>query len=336
MRAPAPFCGPGLLHEALIVVANHSGGPNSVASPHYITHTTPDCLWCSGAVCCLQEAHTGTSAGSLAGLQQLNASKLGIRSLGTVFAASGQLTRLTSVVLDNNHISSLGPLATLTRLVSLSLNSNRLGEAPPGSIAFAEPAAATSASDASTAGAPGNTSVVAGTTGNTTGRAQGQPVPLLPSLQVLHLAGNSLSSLVPLQLRACSGLRSLFVQGNELGLLEGLEGLVHLRELVADNNKLRWVPTAFCRASVYNQCGLCPVMHLLMLSACVQQEGSENATRMSCKHAIMTRLNHMPCTCCEKQCGICGAYTAQQTRAAHPSTTPAGCLNQLPCPAWCG
>lgn len=62
---------------------------------------------------------------------------------------------------------------------------------------------------------------------------------LLPSLQTLQLAGCGLTSLVPLQLQCLSALRSLFVQGNELSRLDGLEGLVQLRELVADKNRIR-------------------------------------------------------------------------------------------------
>jgi Leucine-rich repeat (LRR) protein len=61
----------------------------------------------------------------------------------------------------------------------------------------------------------------------------------LPSLQTLHMAGCGLASLVPLQLQCLPALRSLFVQGNELSRLDGLEGLLHLKELVADKNMIR-------------------------------------------------------------------------------------------------
>lgn len=65
------------------------------------------------------------------------------------------------------------------------------------------------------------------------------PKVFLPSLQTLHMAGCGLASLVPLQLQCLPALRSLFVQGNELSRLDGLEGLLQLKELVADKNRIR-------------------------------------------------------------------------------------------------
>jgi Leucine-rich repeat (LRR) protein len=53
------------------------------------------------------------------------------------------------------------------------------------------------------------------------------------------MAGCGLASLVPLQLQCLPALRSLFVQGNELSRLDGLEGLLQLKELVADKNRIR-------------------------------------------------------------------------------------------------
>ncbi|WIA10534.1 hypothetical protein OEZ85_010722 [Tetradesmus obliquus] len=63
------------------------------------------------------------------------------------------------------------------------------------------------------------------------------------SLAELVLDDNPISSLAPLAgltaLQWLPGLRSLFVSGNELQRLDGLEGLGQLRELVADRNKIR-------------------------------------------------------------------------------------------------
>jgi Leucine-rich repeat (LRR) protein len=155
---------------------------------------------------------------------------LRIRDVGTVFTAGTPFASLAELVLDDNTVSSLAPLAGLTALQVLKLNNNRLVEADPAGISFAIQLPAT-------------------TSGLATGTAAGVPTPqqqqavqyqsLLPNLQVLHLAGNGLTSLRPLQLQWLPGLRSLFVSSNELQRLDGLEGLGQLRELAADRNKLR-------------------------------------------------------------------------------------------------
>jgi Leucine-rich repeat (LRR) protein len=151
-----------------------------------------------------------------------------------VFTAGTPFASLAELVLDDNTVSSLAPLAGLTALQVLKLNNNRLGEADPAGISFAIQLPVT-------------------TSGLTTGTAAGaatlqqqqqqqhavQYQSLLPNLQVLHLAGNGLTSLRPLQLQWLPGLRSLFVSGNELQRLDGLDGLGQLRELVADKNKIR-------------------------------------------------------------------------------------------------
>ncbi|XP_037394804.1 leucine-rich repeat-containing protein 9 [Pygocentrus nattereri] len=63
--------------------------------------------------------------------------------------------------------------------------------------------------------------------------------PLMSSLEVLHLSYNSISNLSELQLSRLTNLRALFLQGNDIAQVEGLEGLRCLRELVLDRNRLR-------------------------------------------------------------------------------------------------
>jgi Leucine-rich repeat (LRR) protein len=146
-----------------------------------------------------------------------------------VFTAGTPFASLAELVLDDNTISSLAPLAGLTSLQVLKLNNNRLGEADPAGISFAVqlPVASLTIGTAAGVATPQQQQQAA------------QYQSLLPNLQVLHLAGNSLTSLRPLQLQWLPGLRSLFVSGNELQRLEGLEGLGQLRELAADRNKIR-------------------------------------------------------------------------------------------------
>ncbi|CAF3420460.1 unnamed protein product [Rotaria sp. Silwood1] len=62
---------------------------------------------------------------------------------------------------------------------------------------------------------------------------------VLENLEVLHLAYNNITDLVALQLNKIPSLRSLFLQGNEITKVEGLEALRNLRELVLDKNKIR-------------------------------------------------------------------------------------------------
>lgn len=165
----------------------------------------------------LQEEQLGSSC-SLTAIRSLDVSGLRIRDVGSVFIRGTPFASLAELVLDDNPISSLAPLAGLTALQVLKLSNSRLADADPSCISFAVPVQAIEQAASS---------------------AAVQLQPLLPNLQVLHIAGNGLTSLRPLQLQWLPGLRSLFVSGNELQRLDGLEGLGQLRELVADRNKIR-------------------------------------------------------------------------------------------------
>ncbi|KAK3554466.1 hypothetical protein QTP70_023488 [Hemibagrus guttatus] len=63
--------------------------------------------------------------------------------------------------------------------------------------------------------------------------------PLMCSLEVLYLGYNGISNLSHVQLSRLSGLRALFLQGNEIVQVEGLDGLCLLRELVLDQNRVK-------------------------------------------------------------------------------------------------
>ncbi|KAK2853136.1 hypothetical protein Q7C36_008337 [Tachysurus vachellii] len=63
--------------------------------------------------------------------------------------------------------------------------------------------------------------------------------PLMCSLEVLHLGYNGISNLSDVQLSRLSSLRALFLQGNEIVHVEGLDGLCLLRELVLDQNRVK-------------------------------------------------------------------------------------------------
>lgn len=192
--------------------------------------------------CPLQDEHLGSSS-SLSGLRQLDLTAVGIKDLSTVFAAAGPLAALTSLTLDSNHLTSLSSLAGLTCLVALSVNSNRPFGGSQASWTFAAPAQDDQGQKVACS-------------------SPGAAKSLLPSLQTLQLAACGLTSLVPLQLQHLPALRSLFVQANELSRLDGLEGLVHLRELVADKNLIRYVTVAPRAWLLEGVPGKCAHVHL--------------------------------------------------------------------------
>ncbi|XP_039994007.1 leucine-rich repeat-containing protein 9 isoform X3 [Xiphias gladius] len=67
----------------------------------------------------------------------------------------------------------------------------------------------------------------------------GSPEPLMGSLEVLHLSHNGISNMANLQLSRLTNLKVLFLQGNEISQVEGLEGLHQLRELVLNRNRIK-------------------------------------------------------------------------------------------------
>ncbi|XP_052269181.1 leucine-rich repeat-containing protein 9-like isoform X5 [Dreissena polymorpha] len=76
--------------------------------------------------------------------------------------------------------------------------------------------------------------------------------PVLENLEVLHLGYNCIKDMAALQLSRLTGLKALFLQGNEIQKVEGMEGLHDLRELVLDRNKIKNV----CETSFNNQWNL--------------------------------------------------------------------------------
>ncbi|CAK8686447.1 unnamed protein product [Clavelina lepadiformis] len=63
--------------------------------------------------------------------------------------------------------------------------------------------------------------------------------PIMESLEVLHLGYNRINNMAALQLSRLVNLKALFLQGNEISKIDGLEGLHELRELVLDRNKAK-------------------------------------------------------------------------------------------------
>uniref|UniRef100_A0A8I5T586 Leucine rich repeat containing 9 n=1 Tax=Pongo abelii TaxID=9601 RepID=A0A8I5T586_PONAB len=74
--------------------------------------------------------------------------------------------------------------------------------------------------------------------------------PIMHSLEVLHLGYNGICNLIQLQLNRLRNLKFLFLQGNEISQVEGLDNLVVLQELVVDHNRIRsFNDSAFAKPS---------------------------------------------------------------------------------------
>ncbi|XP_027698721.1 leucine-rich repeat-containing protein 9 [Vombatus ursinus] len=74
--------------------------------------------------------------------------------------------------------------------------------------------------------------------------------PIMQSLEVLHLGYNGICNLIQLQLNRLRNLKFLFLQGNEISQIEGLDNLPALQELVLDHNRIRAISdSAFVKPS---------------------------------------------------------------------------------------
>ncbi|XP_022094850.1 leucine-rich repeat-containing protein 9-like [Acanthaster planci] len=67
----------------------------------------------------------------------------------------------------------------------------------------------------------------------------GNFTPILENLEVLHLGYNGITDLVKLQISRLPSLKALFLQGNEISKVEGLDSLQDLREIVLDRNRVK-------------------------------------------------------------------------------------------------
>lgn len=65
--------------------------------------------------------------------------------------------------------------------------------------------------------------------------------PLMGTLEVLHLGHNGIADMANLQLSRLTNLRVLFLQGNRISQVEGMQGLRQLRELVLDRNQIKFL-----------------------------------------------------------------------------------------------
>ncbi|XP_076442127.1 leucine-rich repeat-containing protein 9-like isoform X2 [Babylonia areolata] len=150
--------------------------------------------------------------------------------------AGDQFLNLRSVNLENNNLSSFSGLTSLVNLRVLCLNNNH--------IECVVPRAKTS-QQAKQRGLSGYPSKAASDLYSETFQ------PVLEHLEVLHLGYNGIKDMAALQLGRLPSLKALFLQGNEITKVEGLEGLHDLRELVLDRNKVK-VMSEYAFANQWN------------------------------------------------------------------------------------
>ncbi|XP_068737471.1 leucine-rich repeat-containing protein 9-like isoform X3 [Montipora capricornis] len=136
---------------------------------------------------------------------------------------------LLSVNLEHNSLTSFGGLVNLLNLKVLCLNHNHIESV------VAKPKVT------SPANSPKRGSDVSLTAEITNPE---NFTPLLPRLEVLHLGYNGITNMAALQLSRLTGLRALFLQGNEISKVEGLEGMQTLKELVLDRNKIKGISSS--------------------------------------------------------------------------------------------
>eukprot|EP00736_Rhodelphis_marinus_P010350 Rmarinus@m.14060 len=134
-------------------------------------------------------------------VRELDISGCRIREVGQCLSPES-FTNLREVNLDNNNMSSLSGLSQLRNLVVLRLNHNRI---------------------------------------STIGDGPDDGFSELVNLEVLQLGYNQIAHIPMLNLKNLVELKVLFLQGNDIQKVEGLENLTQLRELVLDKNKVRFL-----------------------------------------------------------------------------------------------
>ncbi|XP_019940178.2 leucine-rich repeat-containing protein 9 isoform X2 [Paralichthys olivaceus] len=143
---------------------------------------------------------------------------------------------LRSVNLDHNNLTSFSGLVYLPNIKALCLNYNHIESILPRQRTQAHLTNRQILHSKVHSSGYGQQSSSRGKreTGPT-----GSREPLMGSLEVLHLSHNGIYSLANLQLSRLTNLKALFLQGNEISHVEGLEGLRQLRELVLDRNRIK-------------------------------------------------------------------------------------------------
>ncbi|KAH9489094.1 Leucine-rich repeat-containing protein 9 [Bulinus truncatus] len=145
-------------------------------------------------------------------------------AIRVVDLGTGELfVNLRSVNLEHNNLQSFAGLIHLVNLRVLCLNHNHIEFIVPRKIV------------------PQTNKKNMSIQGKNVENSSQNCSPVLENLEVLHLGYNGIKDLTALQLNRLPSLKALFLQGNEIIKIEGLEGLHDLRELVLDKNKIKQI-----------------------------------------------------------------------------------------------
>ncbi|XP_069888543.1 leucine-rich repeat-containing protein 9 [Dipodomys merriami] len=178
-------------------------------------------------------------------MQELNWTSSSIRTVDLI--PVDQFINVFNVNLQNNHLTSFSGLIYLPNIQVLCLNYNHIESIIP----RAKPQAHLTNRQLLYQKVPssGYGQQGASKINRDTVSSENLP-PIMQTLEVLHLGYNGICNLIQLQLNRLVNLRFLFLQGNEICQLEGLDSLVLLQELVVDHNRIRtFNETAFAKPS---------------------------------------------------------------------------------------
>ncbi|XP_030574901.1 leucine-rich repeat-containing protein 9 isoform X2 [Archocentrus centrarchus] len=143
---------------------------------------------------------------------------------------------LRCINLDHNNLTSFSGLIHLPNVKALCLNYNHIEsvlprQKPQGHLTSRQILYSKVPSSGYSQQSTSKSSRDTGSTGSLE--------PLMGSLEVLHLSHNGISNMANLQLSRLTNLKALFLEGNEISQVEGLEGLHQLRELVLNKNRIK-------------------------------------------------------------------------------------------------
>ncbi|XP_061469286.1 leucine-rich repeat-containing protein 9 isoform X2 [Rhineura floridana] len=167
-------------------------------------------------------------------MQELNWTASMIRMVD--LAPADQFKNITSVNLQNNNLTSFSGLVYLPNVKVLCLNYNHIDsilprQKPPNHLTNRQLLYQKVTS--SGYGQHGASK------GSRDGGGNESLPPIMESLEVLHLGYNGITNLALLQISRLKNLKFLFLQGNEISQIEGLDGLQLLQELVLDHNRVK-------------------------------------------------------------------------------------------------
>uniref|UniRef100_A0A7N4PT55 Leucine rich repeat containing 9 n=1 Tax=Sarcophilus harrisii TaxID=9305 RepID=A0A7N4PT55_SARHA len=178
-------------------------------------------------------------------MQELNWATSSIRTVDLV--PIDQFKNVSNVNLQNNNLTSFSGLIYLPNVKVLCLNYNHIESIIPRIKPQTHLSNRQLLHQKVTSSGYGQQAIPKGSRDSSV--SENLP-PIMQSLEVLHLGYNGICNLIQLQLNRLRNLKFLFLQGNEISQVEGLDNLSSLQELVLDHNRIRTITdSAFVKPS---------------------------------------------------------------------------------------